>query len=351
MRGWVPIVGGLERRVRYLLGLSLLLNVVLLLVRYRQADGMPRTPLQSLGTLEGNRVGALYHVPAGQKEGRMGARLTHVVVPFHVSQEKIIRETLELWRTYPPCMPMNQTAASFAYPRSLAGPIPLGEGVTLVFYASSAQNSTLTENLLGYVEGLPEEARYCFSAVQVAFASLQGRDDSYLRGSRRMFEQMLDNQIGLQNPSHVLYMEPDVRPIRSHWLAAVDAQTRPPNAPFWMKGSLFRGDMVRTISRLVYDRLHVNGNALYALGDPNFRTFYFQTIRPFIAKYYHEGAYDTDIFKWLLDPHHYDEARHLAHLFIFSDFIQNWWHNAYSIAQIRQTSPNTVLVHGGTPRE
>lgn len=163
-----------------------------------------------------------------------------------------------------------------------------------------------------------------------------------------MFEFMLNGWLGLQHASYVMYMEPDCLPIRPNWLMILDSLTRWPNQPFWIKGSIFRGQ-VPNVYRIIYNLLHINGNAIYNLGDPAFRHFYFDQVRPYIVKFYNEGAYDTDVFKYLLDLGNYNFARQTAHMFQFTDAIQNHWHSNYSISELKAMSEMVVMIHGGTP--
>ena len=68
-----------------------------------------------------------------------------------------------------------------------------------------------------------------------------------------------------------------------------------------MKGSLFRGlDGIINHNNL-YNRIHINGNAIYNLSDESFSNFFINVVRRVIkAKFHDNGAYDTDIFRVLL---------------------------------------------------
>jgi hypothetical protein len=282
------------------------------------------------------------------------SRLTHLVVPFHFSQEDKALELMEMWKVYPPCRIMDDeedekcSVNDVSYFRR-SFQEPLGRDIELVLFVSCSPDRKLAERLLNGFNVLPHKVKQCFKSAHVRFASLVAEEDTYLAGSRHMFERMLNNLIGITEASYVYYMEPDCRPIRPYWLSIVDSLTRFPNSKFWIKGSIYRGKSKSINVKLMFNLFHINGNAIYNLGDQAFRTFYFDQVRPYIVRNWNEGAYDTDIFKMLLDGGRVARSRQLAHLFQFSDFMQNWWHSNYSVSEIRRNSDLTVLVHGGTP--
>lgn len=247
-------------------------------------------------------------------------------MPFHRRQLASVRRNVNLWSLYPPSeAPSN---------------------VSFIFYVSGHYDEELNSILLSLVD-----EKY-FMHVSVEFANLDGTNDSYLKGSRLMFERMLSKRMkfGPVSPDVVLYMEPDCVPIRSYWLNIVaEESVYNDRSPFWMKGSIFRGEFNVISNDKLYNRIHINGNALYNLFDNNFSDFYFKLVRPLISEKFNEGAYDTDIYKLLL----WSNARYTTKYFQkfqYSDFIQNYWHANYSLSEILENCPNTVLIHGGVPK-
>ena len=257
-------------------------------------------------------------------------RLTHVVMPFHSRQIGIVRENLRIWSVYPPCKP-NSIIDRF------------------IFFVSGTANDTLKGELLQSFISSSSNLK-CFGSVGVEFAGLEDRNDGYLRGSRLMFEHMISKSIdfGEVEPSHVFYMEPDCIPIRPYWLDEIQRQVITSTSPFWMKGSIYQGHGNVINQNFIYNRVHINGNAIYNVEDERFRDFYFNFVRPFIKSIYpkKEGAYDTDIFKLLFWKNGIYGAR-VFHLFKFSTFIQNNWHSKYSLSEILENCPDTYLIHGG----
>lgn len=263
--------------------------------------------------------------------------LSHVIMPFPIKQIEDVKANINSWSRFQPCsqdftlLSSNTTQVNF------------------IFFVSSSENEKIRKELINYFNSYPSSK--CFKSVSVEFANL-GKDDSYLKGSRLMFEQMISKKLnyGNNDVSHVFYMEPDCSPIRSNWLHAINQQIIPLNTPFWMKGSIFRGKMHILKTMEIYNHIHINGNAIYNVRSDDFRKFYFEIVRPFINDKFKEGAYDTDIYKVLL----WQQAKYTAsffHLFQFSDFIQNHWHSEYSLNEILDGNPNTFLIHGGYAHE
>lgn len=271
-------------------------------------------------------------------------RLTHVIMPHHPSQEALLMENINSWTEHQPCNTEVHADSKRAFK------------VELVLFSTAERDVLMEKRLLDAFERLPSRVKTCFSGVRAHFASLGREGEGYVTGSRMMFEQMLRGDLNLIRPSHVIYLEPDARPVQRFWLTHLDSICRFPNEPFWMKGSLFRGDPSQMNSHVLYNLFHINGNALYNLSDPSFRYFYFALLRPFIVKYHRPGAYDTDIFKFLLNLGNYDYVRHVTHKFQVTEAIQNWWGSDYDVEELNgenkteeEAMKNCLfIVHGGT---
>lgn len=298
-------------------------------------------------------------------------RLTHLVIPFHVSQEDQAIRLMEMWKYFPPCRiggdgggdgesdlegldeeSKARLRDKTSYFRRNLGPghTPLGQNISLVLFVSCGPDKNLEKRLMDSFNVLPDTVKQCFSEARVRFADLKAKEDTYLAGSRNMFERMMNSLIGITEAQYAFYMEPDCRPVRPYWLSVVDSLCRWPNSKFWMKGSIFRGSMKAITQPLVHNLFHINGNAIYNLADQGFRDFYFKRVVPYVKSNGRQGAYDTDTFIYLLDQKFYELNKDLAHLFQFSDFMQNHWHADYSISGTREGSDVTVMVHGGNPK-
>jgi hypothetical protein len=253
--------------------------------------------------------------------------LTHVIMPFHPKQLNDVLANIRLWSRFRPCDDSMKN-------------------MTFLFFSSSSKNLSLENALLNSIK-MDQNSMMCFKSVHVSFANLPESKNDHLLGSRLMFEQMLSKHIfyGETEPHHVFYMEPDCVPVRPNWLNVVEASTA--HQDFWMKGSIFRGDSKTFSSDLIYNHIHINGNAIYNVKDQEFKEFYFGIVRKLItSRLGEEGGYDADIFKVLL----WKNAKFTScyfHKFIFSDFVINMWHTPFSISQILADNKNVVLMHGG----
>ena len=194
-----------------------------------------------------------------------------------------------------------------------------------------------------FYDSLPKTVTKCFRGMTVRFADLGPWNDTYLSGTRLMFEQLFD----IPHSQYIFYMEPDVTPIRNYWLQHIDWHTR--GEAFWVKGSIFRGDLAQAFYSSFYapNLMHINGNAIYNAASPGFRSFYHDIVRPFIVNYEKTGAYDTDFAITLLTLPLWPMMREYVGMFRLDDFIANWWHADWCKEDVIAGSENTVLIHGG----
>lgn len=300
----------------------------------------------------------------GYESTPLSLRLTHVVMPFHQSQVEQAIRNLESWRVFPPCQPAENGGVGdeavwgdlndehlWWREMTVDPKMPLGRNISLLLFLNGQPDKAVEAELRLQFNNLPQSVRSCWSDMEVRWAKLTAEKDTYLTGSRSMFEVMLNGWIGLREAHYVLYMEPDARPIRPFWLSMLDAQTRWPNPPFWLKGSLFRGDPEAIKAHLLMNLFHINGNAIYNLGDPDFRNFYWHRVRDWVVRSKKELAYDTDFFRYMLDPANHAYARTIAHLFQHTELIQNQYHTNYSMSQLRANNHYVAIVHGGNPSQ
>lgn len=297
----------------------------------------------------------------GQGNASMSSAISHLVIPFHPRQLPVVLDTINLWNSFPPFFKNNKQ-----------------NKVNFVFFPSSKEEECpdLRSSLNSILSTLDYDH-------QIIFGNLTGENNDYYHGSRLQFEIMLSGKL-LVNPSHVLYFEPDCRPVRPGWLSILlqkveneqritqyDPQSSPSNPKnsnitqdtqlistdydklnmAWVTGSIFRGDPKIMISRYPPYLLHINGNSLYDLSDGSFATFYFYHVRPYIREYHKEHAYDTDMAKFALDVRNHGRFLSLAPRFQFTDLIQNHWHSPYSVKEVCMKSAHVVIVHGGIRSE
>lgn len=273
-------------------------------------------------------------------------RLTHIVMPFHTSQVSRVEANLHSWSEYPPC-----TAA-------MGGAHPNGP-FHLVLYSSADSRKRqyiveLEQRLQAAIGNMTADALACFQSIEIQHANLSGPSDTYYRGTRLMIEKLILQKVRLQYPpQYVFYMEPDCLPIRSNWLNALDLSVRWPNAPFWMKGSIYRGhNKAVYATRHPPQVFHINGNAIYNIGDRAFKNFYVKHYRPYVnsVSKSKERSFDTDFYRFIHDIDNVMVTRSIIHKFQYSEVVQNYWRSSFSVAKLRNDNPGTYLIHGGYPK-
>lgn len=277
-------------------------------------------------------------------------QLTHIVLPFFPPQGRKVMANMELWETYPPCDP-NGPAHPFN---------PHVKRPSLVFLVTHQEKDTDAEQealrvfILDTYATLPQDIRACFGPPVYTTMAIKKEDDTHVNGARLVFEHMLNGATTfLTDAQYILLMEPDLRPIQSEWATAVMLETVWPQSRFWVKGSVFRGSFrILGTSQYLPALYHINGNAIYNIGDHEFREMYFK-IRKYVVETHGDSinAYDTDIWEYMFGREQYAEARNLLHLIRYTDIIQNQYFTEYSLAEIQKSSPQTVLVHGGHMNE
>lgn len=139
------------------------------------------------------------------------------------------------------------------------------------------------------------------------------------------------------------------------------AENGPGCSRFWMKGSISRcdgryGDIAKRRD------FHINGNALYCLGSPQFMDFINR-----VQAFYPAGAgtgknvagcstgrraedgWDHTFYQFRMQPENFEYAKGVMHRFVYSSFIANLCEDEYSVDDVLRIDPNTVLVHSKFP--
>lgn len=154
---------------------------------------------------------------------------------------------------------------------------------------------------------------------------------------------------------YAFLMETDCVPVRNGWLSRLQ-KIIAGTEPFWVMGSQYRG-----VDRLdkAFAR-HLNGNALYAAGDPDFQafvtTFWEYHTRRLVRDQNKRLAYDCILeimfSEEILEPSIYQVWRSCAHQFRYTDYIQDISGkqdlaatDETTIDALRRDSPDTFLLH------
>ena len=158
---------------------------------------------------------------------------------------------------------------------------------------------------------------------------------------------------------YVFYMEPDSVPIRPDWLGYL--MDRLEHADGWIIGSVYRGR--GTLNRRIMR--HLNGNAVYAVGDAAFQDFLVDLQARLVDLVLKEPwiAYDVALEMLFTDASseagateeeralwHYFQP--IAHRFQATDYIQNisaridvQEPDPALLADVRADSPGTYVIH------
>ena len=129
-----------------------------------------------------------------------------------------------------------------------------------------------------------------------------------------------------------------------------------PILPFWIKGSAFRGTKKKKnplAKRSPVILFHINGNALYNVGDEGFRRFYFEVYKPWVHSRNRgkEMSFDTHLYYFLLDPYNFNITTTILPMLQYTDIVQNIHKARYKPELIRNMYINTLIVHGGYRQE
>eukprot|EP00160_Parvularia_atlantis_P008554 Unigene1782_Nuclearia_a/m.5532 Unigene1782_Nuclearia_a/g.5532 ORF Unigene1782_Nuclearia_a/g.5532 Unigene1782_Nuclearia_a/m.5532 type:complete len:437 (-) Unigene1782_Nuclearia_a:1304-2614(-) len=193
--------------------------------------------------------------------------------------------------------------------------------------------------------GAADAVQTCFRRVRFVGARLSDDEDAYPLGASVMFFRLFKLP-GLRNDYDVLYlMEPDNRPCRAGWLDQLwrDAYVHSSEPP-WMSGSITRDGVERDVFGD-----HLNGNALYRLGDATFRALLARVEAVFMerpADYVHSYDVALDVIRRDRGVVSFAEYAASRHRFVYTVTMQNWYRTAVNATELCAAAPSTFLVHG-----
>ncbi|EME31762.1 uncharacterized protein Gasu_11370 [Galdieria sulphuraria] len=271
-----------------------------------------------------------------------------VVIPFIPKQTNRVLSNLKRWASleYFPCdtlvdsLVIESTDLFFYYDMPLDHP--------------SVQESIHTLTRWLRKEPLQSVVSSCFHNVRFISANLSAEQstNSYkmdfvkssvkTEGTVRQFRAVVNHPSLINTHRHFFYMEPDHIPIRNRWLSAIFNDSL--QGDFWMKGSLMRYKPRFSCAfepyRTQYLR-HINGNAIYKVGDPCFMRFLENVYRE-----YPDFAFDTSINFYRLDLRHYITYQYTAHRFQVTEVMADLGVVRYDEDRLRSDLPNTYTAHG-----
>lgn len=273
-----------------------------------------------------------------------------VAVPMTFSEESALAANLRRWS-----MPAYQPLAHAGYP------------VPLVAVLNGTRDRAFEERMLAVFSDCPRLAP-SFSSLEFEYCELSEAEDRYEQdytkpagpngykpGPNNQFFRAME----LLRPygRYVFMMENDCLPIRPNWLGELQ-RILEGGESLWVLGSLYRG--VGPLDERW--RVHLNGNAVYAVGDEEFQQFLREVWRPALSRLLPDVptlAYDCVL------PLHFTNGaaapaneswelyQRVAHRFRATDYIQNHAGKAETergegatLEAIRASSPSTYVVHG-----
>ena len=199
----------------------------------------------------------------------------------------------------------------------------------------------------------PEELKFIFVGTTEKEASL-----NHLEGAAYLFYMLFP--LLEQDYKTFFIAEPDVTPIRSHWLKPLIEESKIVNCDddgLWQLGSLTMEENIDIGSQRKRVDYHINGNALYALGCPDYEDYKCRVQTFYVPKEMcsavggcstyggHEGGYDHAMYRFRMHSDNYDYSRKILHHFRYNKIIQNLGADIYDPDDWAKKSPSTLFVH------
>lgn len=267
-----------------------------------------------------------------------GVRLL-VEVPFTAADAPALSRLTQLWASFLPC-----TRHSIA---QVAGLLYLFNGVCQ--HGNPEHACALIQQ-----QPLPAAVRRCFGEVHVRDAQLTGRSDVYDKhrrsarwsaGPNNLFYRAVAIARHLKY-THMLQMEADVIPFRFGWLTRAICIAGMSDA--WVIGSALRancsldeatGACVAELPEEIAE--HINGNAIYAIGDVAFGSYLQRTRTGTLGRMPYDLALHVARSRYS-QP----DRRQLLHRFQHSSFVLNYGTAMPERgAVLRSQSPISYLLH------
>lgn len=313
-----------------------------------------RLGVQVLNANPQSRLNAEAILPFSDLGALLGeAKLGALVIPLTAGEKEQVLDNLWLWAQ----------PAFFPF----LGPMP-SRRPDLVFVCNNAAAAARESDVEAFLAGQPL-LRDCFADVRFVTLDLSGDADLYQRanhgppasegyraGPNNVFFGAMNALRG--HWGHALYMETDCVPIRPDWLGRINAHLQGAE-PAWVTGSIYRGSDALGPR----EKRHINGNAIYAVGDPEFQMFVDKVWRPnlkaLIADHPEmpfdcliEALYErADARRGDEDPD-WPMLRSISHKFRYSALIPNLTGDAASldvladqVQDLLYSSPDSCIVH------
>lgn len=301
------------------------------------------------------RAAAPEEAPAARKPSYLSA----VVCPLTPFEIDAALANLELWDSeYPP---FRDGEAAARRPK-------------LVFSFSGAPVPEIEDRFIRAFDALPR-VKAGFSGLEVLFCDLAPEKDLYIRNPTgrvpkygfksgpnwQFYETMRALRAG---GGFAFLMETDCRPLTPGWVGEV-CEVAARHRDAWIVGAHYSG-----MSPLQWSLArHINGNALYHVGDDDYWAFmdefFWDWMHGYIASTDPNLAYDCAWEAFInrveledIQHEHWHVIRRVLHRFQLSEFIVNVGGRAeqggyyvWNRYDLRKRAPSAVVVHGPVGRE
>jgi len=184
------------------------------------------------------------------------------------------------------------------------------------------------------------EAAGCFRNIVTMLCPLSDTHDQYIHAPPLMWYELIRgrdsssvvSKFMRENYDYMFLMESDVTPVRSRWVEGLVDTIRAatysqhPDAQWWVMGNTgFHtvGGPSNPEDAYAPSRVHINGNAVYRLGDSAFESYVENVFNRFMfgTNFQAVCCYDAALFEYLMEKRE-RIALHM-HRFRFSNFIWN----------------------------
>lgn len=287
-----------------------------------------------------------------------------VVMPFTSFDVEKVQANLRGWTTTPPC----------AQPPPAPRP-------DFYLYSNKVLEEGMVTELQSFFDALPSSIKRCFNgeldaaqlapglrADEVYFATdfrfthaeiptemdhynPDARDSDWVAGPNEQFYQLMNGSRTAEGTSHLFMMEPDTRPVVSGWLNHL-VKVVEDSEPFWIRGSAFRPACAQRKTSFVNAAEdchqlgpeiadHINGNALYHIGDPKFVAFLDQVRASAFAKW----PFDLAWMRYIRSPEKEGLRRSILKNIVYTDMIQNLGAAPFNLDELKAEHPWTYFVH------
>lgn len=206
--------------------------------------------------------------------------------------------------------------------------------IDLILYFSGLDETFVEKRFRHHVENY----NHIFKDIIYMKCELNKEDDKYPRAPGIMFFNCLEQ---LQDYKCIFFAEPDCLPIKNNWLKHLMKELDfCYKNNIWIKGSMYRGtDGVKIDIRCLDMKFHLNGNAIYNVGNKKFMEM-MQRIKININL---DRAYDMEIMRYILNSKE-DFPIFFNHI-MYSDFMLNYGKRDMSL-YIKEIPNETYFVHG-----